>query len=124
MSVVKRIGSVAIVAVIAMALMVPTGAEARNGRIAAGIVGRARGWRPVRCGGWRWLLGTVSLLRLSGAGLLLSARTVLGAWPVLGGLRILRRLLSSGGVAQTTRALRACLLLNRIAVASSPSPPA
>lgn len=39
MSVVKRIGSVAIVAVIAMALMVPTGAEARNGRIAAGIFG-------------------------------------------------------------------------------------
>jgi hypothetical protein len=35
MSIVKRLGTVAVAAVLAIALMPPTGAEARNGRIAA-----------------------------------------------------------------------------------------
>ena len=35
----KRIGTLAIAALVAAALLAPTGAEARNGRIAAGIVG-------------------------------------------------------------------------------------
>ena len=36
MSIVKRLGTVAVAAVLAIALMAPTGAQARNGRIAAG----------------------------------------------------------------------------------------
>ena len=36
MSIVKRRGTVAVAAVLAIALMAPTGAQARNGRIAAG----------------------------------------------------------------------------------------
>jgi hypothetical protein len=39
MSIVKRIGTVVVAAAVAITLLVPTGAEARNGRIAAGIVG-------------------------------------------------------------------------------------
>jgi hypothetical protein len=39
MSVVRRIAAAAIAAVMAVTLLAPTGAEARNGRIAAGIVG-------------------------------------------------------------------------------------
>ena len=38
MSLVKRLGMVAVAAVLAIALMAPTGAQARNGRIAAGAV--------------------------------------------------------------------------------------
>ncbi len=38
MSIVKRLGTVAVAAVLAIALMAPTGAQARNGRIAAGAV--------------------------------------------------------------------------------------
>ncbi len=38
MSIVKRLGTVAVAAVLAIALMAPTGAQARNGRIAAGVV--------------------------------------------------------------------------------------
>jgi hypothetical protein len=47
MSIVKRLGTVAVAAVLAIALMAPTGAQARNGRIAAG--GEAVGgvfWGP------------------------------------------------------------------------------
>ncbi|HTO65968.1 MAG TPA: hypothetical protein VMM15_32490 [Bradyrhizobium sp.] len=39
MSIVKRIGTVVVAAAVAITLLVPTGVEARNGRIAAGIVG-------------------------------------------------------------------------------------
>ena len=42
MSIVKRLGTVAVAAVLAIALMAPTGAQARNGRIAAvGVVDEA-----------------------------------------------------------------------------------
>jgi hypothetical protein len=47
MSIVKRLGTVAVAAGLAIALMAPTGAQARNGRIAAG--GEAVGgvfWGP------------------------------------------------------------------------------
>jgi hypothetical protein len=46
MSIVRRLlGTVAVAAVLAMALMAPTGAEARNGRIAAGaVVDAAASW--------------------------------------------------------------------------------
>lgn len=50
MSIVKRLGAVAVAAGLAIALMAPTGAQARNGRIAAGgVVGEAVGgvfWGP------------------------------------------------------------------------------
>jgi hypothetical protein len=39
MSIVKRLGTVAVAAVLAIVLMAPTGAQARNGRIAADVVG-------------------------------------------------------------------------------------
>src|SRR6266436_686143 len=39
MSIVKRLGTVVVAAVLATALMAPTDAQARNGRIAAGVVG-------------------------------------------------------------------------------------
>jgi len=45
MNIVKPMGTVAVAAVLAIALMAPTGAEARNGRIAAGaVVEEAVGW--------------------------------------------------------------------------------
>jgi hypothetical protein len=48
MSILKRLGPVAVATVLAIALMAPTGAEARNGRIAAGAVVDA----PVGWGDW------------------------------------------------------------------------
>ena len=49
MSIVKRLGTVAVAAVLANALMAPTDAQARNGRIAAGdVVGAAVS------GGYHW----------------------------------------------------------------------
>ena len=44
MSIVKRLDTVAVAAVLAIALLAPTDAEARNGRIAAGVDGAADGW--------------------------------------------------------------------------------
>ncbi len=50
MSIVNRLSTVAVAAVLAMALMTPTGAQARNGRIAeGGVVGEPIGvvsWGP------------------------------------------------------------------------------
>jgi hypothetical protein len=39
MGIVKRLGTVAVAAVLAFMLMVPSGAQARNGRVAAGVDG-------------------------------------------------------------------------------------
>jgi hypothetical protein len=44
MSIVKRLGAVAVTAALAIALMAPAGAQARNGRIAAGVGGAAVSW--------------------------------------------------------------------------------
>jgi len=50
MSIVKQLGTVAVGAVLAIALMAPTGAQARHARIAAGVVEDAAGsgiiWGP------------------------------------------------------------------------------
>jgi hypothetical protein len=44
MRIVKRLGAVAVAAALAIALMAPTGAQARNGRIAAGGGDAGDGW--------------------------------------------------------------------------------
>jgi hypothetical protein len=102
MSIVKRLGTVAVAAGLAIALMAPTGAQARNGRIAAGgVVGEAVGgvfWGPSPPY-YPYYLSLLSFRLLRGSGL--------GARPVLGTLRV--RLLSSGRFDRSSWAPRARL---------------
>jgi hypothetical protein len=98
MSIVKRPGAVAVAAVLAIALMAPTGAQARNGRIAAGgAVGEAVGgvvWGPSPPYYPYYHFGYYGV-------------PVWGGRPVLGTLRL--RLLSSGRFDQSPWAPRARL---------------